>query len=123
MPTQRAAMADGNTMVGHFAVVFDLVDRDPIDVRRQLPRADRAGGAFAATFKAKRDQIRVLYDHGADPTIGNKPLGTPSVLREDKAGAYYEVPLFTTPYVNDLKPRSAGALGASFRFKVTGEEW
>jgi hypothetical protein len=56
--------------------------------------------------------------------IGNKPLGAPSVLREDSVGAYYEVPLFDSSYVNDLKPAiRSGQLGASFRFKVTGEEW
>ena len=83
-----------------------------------------APGAFKDTFKARGDQIRVLYDHGADPMIGNKPLGAPDVLREDKTGAYYEVSLFDSSYVNDLKPAiRSGQLGASFRFKVTGETW
>jgi HK97 family phage prohead protease len=83
-----------------------------------------APGAFDETFRAKAAQIRVLYDHGADPQIGNKPLGTPKVLRADPTGAYYEVDLFDASYVNDLKPAiRAGQLGASFRFKVTGEQW
>lgn len=119
---RAAAEGDGSTMVGHFAVFNRWTEIDSYFEGRFLERI--APGAFADTFTDKRDSIRVLYDHGADPQIGNKPLGTPKVLREDKTGAYYEVDLFDSSYVNDLKPAiRAGALGASFRFRVTGEEW
>ena len=33
-------------------------------------------GAFVDTIKNDRANMRVLYDHGMDPAIGNKPLGT-----------------------------------------------
>lgn len=114
--------ADGTTMVGHFAVFDTWTEIKSIFEGNFLERI--APGAFADTFKERGDQIRVLYDHGADPTIGNKPLGAPTVLKEDSRGAYYEVDLFDSSYVNDLKPAiRAGQLGASFRFKVTADAW
>jgi HK97 family phage prohead protease len=113
---------EGSTMFGHFAVFDRWTEISSFFEGNFLERI--APGAFADTFRAKAGQIRVLYDHGADPQIGNKPLGTPDVLREDKKGAYYEVGLFDSSYVNDLKPAiRANQLGASFRFKVTAEEW
>lgn len=112
---------NGNTMYGHFAVFNRWTEIDSWFEGRFLERI--APGAFAGTFRDRADKIRVLYDHGADPMIGNKPLGTPTRLREDASGAYYEVDLFDASYVNDLKPAlRAGQLGASFRFRVTGEE-
>jgi HK97 family phage prohead protease len=109
-------------MVGHFAVFNEWTEIKSAFEGNFLERIDP--GAFTETFKARAGQIRVLYDHGADPMIGNKPLGTPTVLRSDRTGAYYEVELFDSSYVNDLKPAiRSGQLGASFRFKVTSEEW
>jgi HK97 family phage prohead protease len=119
---RAASDGDGSTMFGHFAVFNQWTEIDSWFEGRFLEQI--APGAFKETFRAKADQIRVLYDHGADPQIGNKPLGTPDVLREDRQGAYYEVGLFDASYVNDLKPAiNARQLGASFRFRVTGEEW
>ena len=119
---RASSTGDGSQMIGHFAVWNTWTEITSFFEGNFLERI--APGAFAATFKAKRDQIRVLYDHGADPQIGNKPLGTPTTMREDAKGAYYEVDLFDASYVNDLKPAiRANQLGASFRFKVTAEEW
>jgi HK97 family phage prohead protease len=116
------AQGDGNTMVGHFAVFNRWTKIDSFFEGTFMERV--APGAFADEFASRGDQIRVLYDHGADPTIGNKPLGVAEVLREDKTGAYAEVRLFDAGYVNDLKPAiRAGQLGQSFRFQVLGEEW
>lgn len=113
---------EAGIMTGHFAVFNEPTTIDSYYEGRFIERI--APGAFADTFEARGDQIRVLYDHGADPAIGNKPLGVPTVLREDKRGAYYEVELFDTAYVSELKPAlRAGQLGASFRFRVTSEDW
>lgn len=80
--------------------------------------------AFDKTFAENRNNMRVLYDHGHDPSIGNKPLGPIRDLRSTDTGAYYEVPLFDTSYNRDLLPAlKAGQLGASFRFKVVREDW
>ena len=119
---RTSTTGDGNTMVGHFAVFNSWTEIKSAYEGNFLERI--APKAFADTFRTRSGQVRVLYDHGADPQIGNKPLGTPKVLREDAHGAYYEVDLFDSSYVNDLKPAiRAGQLGASFRFKVTGESW
>lgn len=113
---------EAGVMHGHFAVFNSWTEIDSWYEGRFLERI--APGAFAETFATRGDQIRVLYDHGQDPQIGNKPLGTPTALREDKHGAAYEVQLFDASYVNDLKPAlRAGQLGASFRFRITSEDW
>ena len=112
----------GRTMHGHFAVFDQWTEINSLFEGRFLERV--RPGAFADTFKNRRDKIRVLYDHGQDPSIGNKPLGPIEVLREDKTGAYYEVELFESSYVDELMPAlRAGQLGASFRFRVTDEQW
>jgi phage head maturation protease len=78
--------------------------------------------AFAKTF---RERIpAVLFQHGGDPQIGDKPLGAPEVLREDDFGPYYEVPMLDTAYNREIIPGlEAGVYGASFRFSVMREEW
>jgi len=116
------ALSEGRTLFGHFSV-FDTWTRiDSMFEGQFLERV--AQGAFKDTFRAQASQIRVIFQHGRDPQIGDKPLGAPDVLREDDQGAYYESELFDTPYVNDLLPAlRAGQLGASFRFRVTKEEW
>lgn len=114
--------SDGRTLFGHFAV-FDTWTR--IDSYFEGTFLERLGsGAFQKTFRDQASQIRVIFQHGRDPEIGDKPLGAPDVLREDDQGAYYESELFDTPYVNQLIPAlRAGQLGASFRFRVTKEQW
>lgn len=81
-----------------------------------------APGAFKKTIQENRQNMRVLYDHGHDPQIGNKVLGEIKTLEEDAAGARYEVELHDTSYTKDLLPGlRAGQYGASFRFRVIRE--
>jgi HK97 family phage prohead protease len=82
-----------------------------------------APGAFMRTLAKQGDKVKVLYDHGQDPSIGNKPLGVVRSLREDTVGVAYEVGLFdNTSYVADLLPGlRAGAYGSSFRFRVVDD--
>jgi HK97 family phage prohead protease len=83
-----------------------------------------APGAFGKTITEDRSGMRVLYDHGFDPSVGNKVLGPIRELREEDEGGYYEVPLFDTSYNRDLLPGlRAGQYGASFRMKVEDDEW
>lgn len=113
---------DGRTLFGHFAVFDEWTEINSWYEGNFLERI--APGAFKRTFKERKGQIRVMYDHGHDPSIGDKPLGAPDVLREDETGAYYESELFDAEYVNQLIPAlRAGQLGASFRFKVRAEHW
>jgi HK97 family phage major capsid protein/HK97 family phage prohead protease len=88
-----------------------------------------APGAFKRTFNAAKSskdlhRIQVLLEHGYDPTVGDKPLGVPTVLEEDSTGARYEAELFDSQYVRDLLPAfRSGVYGSSFRFAVVKDEW
>lgn len=127
--TQTDESGDGGTLFGHFAVFDKWTEINSMWEGQFVERI--APGAFADTMKTRKDQIKVLYDHGQDPQLGNKPLGTIRSMSEDATGAYYEVDLLRdatgalVPYNRDfLAPAAkAGLLGASFRFKVTGESW
>lgn len=112
---------EGRTLFGHFAVFDSWTEIDSAYEGRFLERV--AYGSFADAF-ADPSGVRVLYEHGADPQIGSKPIAAPDVLREDDTGAYYEATLFDADYANQLLPAlRSNQLGASFRFRVTGEEW
>lgn len=122
----RSADSAGSedTLFGHFAVFETWTEinsaREGHFMERVVP------GAFRDTLKRGANRIRVLFDHGQDPSVGNKPLGVPLSLREDTRGAAFEVKLFDTPYVNELKPAiKAGQMGSSFRFSVPddGDQW
>lgn len=85
-----------------------------------------APGAFRNTIARHGDRVKVLFNHGMDPQIGDKVLGVPTRLEERETGPYMEVPLLDTSYNRDLLPGlRAGAYGASFMFEVTekGDEW
>jgi hypothetical protein len=113
----------GRTLTGYFAVFNRWTEIDSSWEGRFLERI--APTAFDGVFADKRDQIKVLYDHGHDPQLGNKPLGSITELRADKVGAHYEVDLIRASYNDDfvIPAAQAGLLGASFRFKVSAEEW
>ncbi len=114
---------DGRTLFGHFAVFDKWTEINSSWEGRFMERI--APGAFADTIAQRGDRIKVLFDHGQDPTIGNKPLGTIESLSEDGTGAAYEVRLIDTPYNRDfiIPAARANLLGASFRFRITAEEW
>lgn len=84
-----------------------------------------APGAFRKTLAERGDRVKVLFNHGFDPSIGDKPLGKPETLREDKTGLKVRVPLDDTSYNRDLVAslRSGALDGQSFRFSVRREEW
>lgn len=110
------------TLAGHFAVFNSWTEIDSIFEGRFLERF--SPGAFAKTISESRERMRVLFNHGRDPSIGDKVLGPISELGEDKRGAYYEVPMLDTEYNRELIPGlDAGLYGASFRFRVVKEEW
>jgi len=109
------------TLVGEFAKFNEWTEINSIFEGRFLERIDPK--AFARTFRNNRDGMRVLFQHGMDPQIGDKPLGPIQDLRATETGAAYEVPLLDTSYNRDLIPGlEAGLYGASFRFRVLREE-
>jgi hypothetical protein len=65
----------------------------------------------------------VLFQHGQDPEVGDKPIAAINDVREDDEGAVYEASLFDglPPLIMD--GLRAGQYGASFRFSVMREEW
>jgi phage head maturation protease len=81
-------------------------------------------GAFAQTIADDRDSMRVLYDHGFDPTCGNKVLGPIEDLREEADSPAGVVPLMDTTYNRDLQPGLLrGLYGSSFRMRVIEDSW
>lgn len=117
----RDTGSDMPTMAGHFSVFNEWTEINSSWEGRFLERI--APGAFEKTFNENRRGMRVLFNHGKDPSIGDKVLGPIEELRSDARGAYYEVPLFDTSYNRDLLPGlKAGSYGSSFRFKVMRED-
>jgi HK97 family phage prohead protease len=110
------------TLAGHFSVYGAWYEVDSAWEGRFMERI--APGAFTDTIAADRAEMRVLFQHGQDPQVGDKPLGPIDVLEEDTVGPRYEVSLLDTAYNRELKPGlEAGLYGASMRFSVTDEEW
>lgn len=108
------------TLTGHFAVFNTWTEINSVYEGRFLERI--APGAFKKTFRENGDAMRVLFQHGRDPQIGDKPLGPIEALEEDERGAYYEVPLLDTDYNRELVPGLEAELyGSSFRFAVIKE--
>jgi HK97 family phage prohead protease len=116
--------SDGNTMVGYPIVFNQWAEIDSVwegTFREQI-----APAAVTKTLKERGDQIQVLFNHGMDPQLGDKPLGVPKIQRAESFGLYTEVDLDQTPSVQqEIKPRlrSGSIAGMSFRFSVLGEEW
>jgi HK97 family phage prohead protease len=120
----RAASEGGMpTMFGHFAVFDTWTEVDSVWEGRFMERI--APGAFKKTFRENKAGIRVLFQHGMDFSIGDKPIASIASLSEDDIGAAYEAPLIDARYVRDdiLPGLEANVYGASFRFSVMREEW
>lgn len=84
-----------------------------------------APGAFGKSIKERGDKVKILFNHGFDPSIGDKPLGKPETIREDETGLWHSTPLDDTSYNRDLAAslRSGALDGQSFRFSVIRDEW
>ena len=111
------------TMTGHFAVFNQWTN---IQSRWEGNFLERfAPGSLTKTFAENGDRMKVMFQHGKDPQIGEKLLGVPSLVREDgDVGGYYEVPLFDTTYNRDLLPGlEANVYGASMRFTSLREDF
>lgn len=111
------------TLRGHFAVFNTWTEIRSAVEGRFLERI--APGSFKRAF-SRRNGVRVLFNHGKDPAIGDKPIASIAELREDEIGAYYEAPLLDGLPPLVLSGLKAGEYGASFRFSVPnrdGERW
>jgi HK97 family phage prohead protease len=109
------------TMSINFARFNEPTEIDSWVEGRFIEKIDR--GAFSKTFRERGGQVKVLFNHGKDPSIGDKVLGPIAELREEGDGAWADVPLLDTSYNRDLLPGlKAGLYGASFRMTVMREE-
>jgi phage head maturation protease len=122
----------GTDLVGHFSKFGAWYEVDSLWEGNFLERVGTT--AFDKTIAEDRDRMRVLFDHGFDFALGDKPLGPIRELKNDGVGAWYEVPLLDTDYNrNFVLPalegrlmdggKAGSQLGASFQFMVTGETW
>lgn len=113
---------DGRLLVG-YPVVFNTWTEISGWEGNFVERIDP--GALTKTLKERGDQVKVLFNHGLDPHIGEKPLGKPRTMSTDDRGLYVEVPLARTSYNEDLIEllRSGALDGMSFRFSVLRDEW
>ncbi len=103
-------------MSGHFAKFNEWTEINSAYEGRFMERI--APGAFTKTIAENRSAVKVLFNHGNDPTMGDTVLGIPSVLEEDDEGARYEVPLFDGVPPLLMSGLRSGAYGSSFRFRV-----
>jgi HK97 family phage major capsid protein/HK97 family phage prohead protease len=118
------AIADGARprITGHFARFGGPGNEiDSAVEGRFLERIEP--GAFARTLKNNGASIRMIFQHGRDPEIGDKPIGAPDVLREDAFGPYFEGDLFDSVPALVVDGLRAGQYGISYRFSVLDEEW
>lgn len=115
--------SDRPVMFGHFARFNEWTEIDSWWEGRF--REQLAPGAFTKTFREQAGAIQVLFNHGMDMLVGDKPLGRHTILREDDLGAYAEVPLSDTSYNADLEQllRDQALRGQSFKFSVVKETW
>lgn len=110
------------TLHGHFAVFDQWTEIDSIYEGRFLERI--APGAFTKTIAENRASMRILFQHGRDPQVGDKPLAPIEDIGEDETGGFYAGRMLDTSYNRDLLPGlRAGLYGASFRFGVRREEF
>ena len=110
------------TMVGHFGPFNQWTEIHSAWEGDFMERV--APGAFSKTFSENRNNMRVLFQHGQDPSIGEKVLGPIAELREDENGGYFEVPLLDTSYNRDLAAGlEQGLYGTSWRFGVMKESF
>lgn len=96
--------------------------------RGSVPRTDGAG-AFADSIRSLRRSdgtysVKTLFNHGSDPSVGNKLLGTVTYLAEEADSPAMRVALYDTSYNRDLLPGlKAGVYGSSFMFEVNEDTW
>lgn len=116
-----AADADaGPVLFGHFARFNEWTEINSMWEGNFMERF--VPGAFRKTIRDNRSKMRVLFQHGKDPEVGDKPIAAIDDLREDDEGAYYEASLFDglPPLIMD--GLRSNQYGASFRFGVLRED-
>lgn len=112
--------ADGQTLEGYAAVFnawTDITDRSGTYREQIVP------GAFKRSIGQRTPVLQ--FDHGSHPLIGSLPLGSISVLREDRNGLFVKARLSDNWLIEPVRDaiRDGGISGMSFRFRVIKETW
>jgi phage head maturation protease len=116
----RSANGDGPVILGGHYAVYNQWAR--IDGEWSGPFLERMSPtAFEKTNAESRDTMKVLFQHGRDQQVGDKPIGSILSLGSDDVGAAYEVELYDGLPPLLLSGLRKGAYGSSFRFKVIQE--
>lgn len=112
--------ADGQTLEGYAAVFNQWTDiRDAAGAYKERI----APGAFKRSLGQRTPVLQ--FDHGSHPLIGSLPLGTFSVLREDRNGLFVRARLSDNWLVQPVRDaiRDGAINGMSFRFRVVSDHW
>jgi HK97 family phage prohead protease len=121
-PTVSSVSSTMPFLVGHFARFNEWTEIANSTEGHFLERV--APGSFTRSIAADRSRMRITFQHGHDPYIGDKPLAPIELLGEDSIGGHYGGRLFDTQYNRDLVPAlRAGQFGSSFRFRVVRESY
>lgn len=79
-------------------------------------------GAAKRSLEQNRS-LRILFNHGHDPSVGEKPIADPRFIEDSQGVRYDEPELYDADYVRELVPAlRAGQFGSSFKFRVVQEE-
>jgi HK97 family phage prohead protease len=116
-----SAQADAALLTGHFARFGEWTEIASLVEGHFMEKV--APGAFGKTIREDGKQMRVLFNHGSDPTLGKQILGDVETLREDSVGAYYAVRVFDGLPQLLRSGLAAGVYGSSFRFSVEREQY
>jgi HK97 family phage major capsid protein/HK97 family phage prohead protease len=120
-PSEFQEDGNGRTLVGRISPANEWTEISSATEGHFMERF--APGAFRKTFAENRDNIRVLFQHGKDPELGNKPIAELLDLDEDEAGAFYRADMLDglPPLIVDGLRR--GLYGSSQTFSVVREDW
>ena len=110
---------DGRTLIGHLARPGQWAEIS--SAREGHFMETHAAGAFARTFA--EDRPKILFQHGKDPQLGNRPIADPQELGEDAEGPFYRAEILDglDPLIVDGLRR--GLYGSSHTFEVVSDTW
>ena len=114
---------DGKTLFGRLARANEWTEINSKVEGRFIER--NAPGSFKKTFAeglGGKRPVKVLFNHGKDPQLGNQIIAEPRELGEDEEGAYYRAELLdgVPPLIVDGLRR--GLYGSSHTFSVVKED-
>jgi len=120
-PAELREAEDGRTLEGRLAHTGEWALIDSVQEGRFLERW--VAGATRKSFTENRAKIKILFQHGKDAELGNKPIAAINELDEDHEGPYYRGTLLdgVPPLIVDGIRK--GLYGTSHAFRSVREDW